>query len=553
MITARAHEMNETRTRIQAEYKRFKAEHPICPGVRGRFFFLLDKRINDRGIRSFFVGALYQYVLEQFKLEGQSVPEHDASVFLTRLPLIAEWIISVQYYQNQILDGKGGLRDERGAVRKDLTDRNLLASHYLKDELYRYIDEEVYPDDVAKNRLVRQTVRRIFQYVDLGQDMQDHHGTIEAFKRKMDRYISVSPEVDAFIDNKLISDFWKIIQKHGAAPDKEWFLRNYLMRMQLTSGALFALLAELVMGLLDYKGPQRNAILKLSMANGLIGQLVNDNNDYADIETLSKTPGDVFADIRNDNVTLPQIFYLSQSPERLENLKDLKREIAFQDQKTAEPQETFNIFNAIFRTGKNLVRASLDLIKRPDLVKTPHKVLKELFPSIQQSIEATREMADWLCNTSPLNHLNPFTELLLDMNSIADSGHNRCYRHIYKNANADSPTTVNPGKEVLNPGKSFVIPDVENKVPGPEESFVIPDVQKEALISEKLLNIPEVHHAVPEPEMDVVRDLAATAVSDAKAQQGGSILSKADRPTDIAKTKNEKSILHRPIRRLRAA
>lgn len=394
--------MEAIRASVSKEGTKMLSKEGLSSDIQGRFFPLFKSRINKIGVRSFFVKTLYQYILAQEKLENLTIECLPEILFTKQLPLLAEGIIAVQYYENQILDGKAGLRDLTGHWNKSKIDSNLLGGVYLKDCLFDFIETEMFPrkEDWEKGRMVSQRVRRIFKYVTLAQDMQDHHGTTTAYERGIERYVSISPEVDVFVNKALLNRFWKSLKATGIGEQHEWFVRNYLLRMALSSGALFAIMAEIVMDLLGYYGSEREKLLEWAMSIGILGQLVNDNNDYvlpqADMPTVSKIPEDAFADLRNNNLTLPLIYFLGKAP-----------------------KEDFDKIKAM---------------------ETNNDIFLVLFASLDWSIKAVQFIKNEISAWKFLNPQNPVAYLLEDMASVADVENNRFYRATYQ---ANQPKTAN--------------------------------------------------------------------------------------------------------------
>jgi len=440
MTTERRKLMIETRNRVQKEFKKLRQETHLNSDVAGRIFFLMDRRVRTFGVRSFFVETVYKYVVEQAELEKLPLASIPSDIFDTKLPLLAEGIITVQYYHNQILDGKGGLYDTSGNCNKTKIDNNLIAGNYVKDFLYNYIEESIFPNDLEKSRIITKAIRRIFQYVDLGQDMQDRLGTSEAYSRTIKQSISVTPEIDSFIDQKLIDEFWNAIHKQGVSDEKEWFVRNYLLRINLTTASLFAILAEMVMDLLGYKGKERNNIIKLSAANGIVEQIVNDNNDYVlpeiGMRNISKIPNDAFADLRNDNITLPLIFHLEQEDNGIESMKVMQRSFKVIDSLVLRLSVAIlgwllTFIGALSKDFKSKIRIYYSKIIANNNKKNFASLQRNLFPSIKRSIDVAKIMASQIKELKLVEKNSLNGALLLDMNSITAFDTNRYYRHIY--------------------------------------------------------------------------------------------------------------------------
>ncbi|MEQ1746180.1 MAG: polyprenyl synthetase family protein [Saprospiraceae bacterium] len=323
MTPERKQLMEETRIRISEEYSRIRSLNRLNPQLEGSIFELLTRRVTKcYGVRSYFVATLYRYIQKKAEQEGLELARRPEQLFTTQLPFVAEGIITVQYLENQILDSK---ENTRGCAKEAqrLRDQKLLSSHYLKDFLYEYIDLHILPDDPKANRRVTRTVRRIFQYVDIGQMVQDEWGTSDWFEKGHKNELPISEEIDTFIGRDIVRTYWRTINnQHRFEEGQGQFVRNYLRRVYLTSGALFVLMAELVMDILQYEGQAKRDILNMAASIGLIGQISNDIVDFFPHGTVSKNPQDVFADIRNDVVTLPLALYLGS--ENAHGLDDLR-------------------------------------------------------------------------------------------------------------------------------------------------------------------------------------------------------------------------------------
>lgn len=453
MLPARKKIMIETRRLIQQEYRVFKAINPLDAKIEERIFPLLTKRIKGLGIRSFFTRTMYHYILEQADAHNELIntpSEQEKVIFEQKLPFISEVIIAIQYYQNQILDGKGGLKGENEHYIKEKVDQNLIASHYIKDALYEYIDQEIYPNDPVRNRLVTKAVRRIFRYVDLGQDIQDQWGTVEHFNQ-LNRYVFISKEIEEFIDKDLIDTMWSSMNEDGVAEKNEWFIKNYLLRIQLTSGALYSIVCELILDLLSYpKNGSRKNIIKFSDFHGILGQIVNDNNDYILPEynmcAINKIPEDAFADLRNNIITLPLIHYLQkkENPELvITNLKNELFPSEIPAKESSTPWSTLIFYSIIDKIINVTPVSNQNRFK---------ETLPQLLPSIQKSIQTTEQIS---VNIKELNLIqkSTFGILLNDMSSIAEVSHNRFYQKIYedldipfeeKHKESNDPVLIHP-------------------------------------------------------------------------------------------------------------
>lgn len=331
MIPERKAQMTQMRSRLSAELKARTERLDLNTHLKGVIFPLLRQRMNSMGIRSFFVHAMARYTAECAKKEGiQLHRSSESKLFHTQLPFLAEGIIAVQYYENQILDGKDAIYHD-AYYQMERVNNNIIAGHFVKDFLYQYVEDAMFPEDDAGYRSTMRQLRRIFQLVDLGQAFQDKWGTFEALNSWKKNVIRISAEAEAYIKTDIIAQYWSAIVKQGMQEDMRIFTENYLRRISITSGALFALMAELVMDLLGYHGRERDHIFQFGIHLGMTGQIVNDISDLLPANyqqsTVSKIPEDAFADVRNNNVTLPLIFHFNaRINDSIDHLEWLRRE-----------------------------------------------------------------------------------------------------------------------------------------------------------------------------------------------------------------------------------
>lgn len=415
---------------LQKEHRDRKSKERLNRTLEARIFPLLDARVNTPGIRSYFVQTFFQYIREQAKKEHTALGYYEEHWFDTHLPYIAENIISIQYYENVILDGKGGLlkrtpQNMEGEYdRVKLQDR-LIGSHYVKDRLYDYIDDCIFDkDDYARISMTQKAVRRMFKYVDLGQLVQAQYGTFEYFLQASPANFHIQPDVDAFIPKDIIDAFGKVILKEGMPVQYKTFTEGYLHRIALTSAALFVIMADLIMDILDYHGKERENCRKFAFLHGMIGQIVNDINDFtpseAGLSTACKNPQDAFSDLLNNNVTLPLIFYFAQHPDtKLCNLRNLWPDSSL--------------------------------------------ILEEMRDSLAFAQAVAIRMDKYA--TQFLNTCNDFANPLLDMNNIAYSEENRFFKAIasYCGISPSMSNTIRSGVEKKTPVSAHHINDPDQE------------------------------------------------------------------------------------------
>jgi geranylgeranyl pyrophosphate synthase len=314
--------MEGTRKGLHDELERIRS---IPLGLHPKFsdqaFELLEKQVQKLSIRGPFVRMVYKYVAKQAESEGLDIQAIDETetVFCTQLPLLLEGAICVQYHENRILDGKAGVLDATGNPNLHTIRLNLLAGHYLKDFLYDYAAKSVFPADGSRRDALLESLRKMFQFVDLGQFAELEWSNLENFQNGLQELPLMSAEVAGFFDHALVDHFWEKIRDAGVGDSKELFVRFYLQRVYLTGAALFVLAAELVMDLLGYHGVERGALRRFAGHYGMLCQFVNDNNDFLPVEfgqsTVAKDATDAFSDLRKGNITLPMFFFFEQNPQ----------------------------------------------------------------------------------------------------------------------------------------------------------------------------------------------------------------------------------------------
>jgi geranylgeranyl pyrophosphate synthase len=401
MIPERKELMITVRKRVQSELKSLINPLEINPILKEQLLSLFQKRTNSLGMRSSFVYIVAQYIQEQAEQESISLKKLPDEVFTTQLPFLAEGIIAVQYYENQVLDGKGGVY-ANGKFDMKRVNHNMLGSHFVKDLLYRYVEEKMFPNDCQAYRLTMRAATNIFSLVDLGQGVQENWGTYDSFLNCQER-VRVSAEAEKIIDEEIINRYCKFIFQAGMSQNKAFYIQNYLRRIYMTSGILFQKMAELTMDLSEYNGRARKSILKFAVQYGMTGQIVNDINDFVpaecNIAPVAKIPDDAFADIRNNNITLPLAFFFNANPKwdikRLQKIKSpeerlflLKDAIYSAQQVALKSAQSFKkLVNSC--NSKNILlldMSSIVLIEKNryyiELERYPRKIIKAFYSAL---------------------------------------------------------------------------------------------------------------------------------------------------------------------------
>ncbi len=268
----------------------------------------LWKRLDHRPLRAYYVALIsrhFRSALPPWKrlLYRQA---RWTRLFEQQLPLIFETIICIQYLHNHLLDGKTG-RDGQLT-----TSDRLLAANQLKEQLYRYIQKELPRSARAP---VEETVRRVFEAVDWGQQLDHQAGGYQHFRNG-------GPELESLLPPALLKE----IDLRAAAPfiDKikrdlpviyEEALHIYFHRIYLVCAYLFVAATRLIGRLLDVPKTYRTEMEQFACCYGIMRQLVNDNADYLPsgmaLYTQGRGPRDTQSDLRRGLFTLPLAFYLA--------------------------------------------------------------------------------------------------------------------------------------------------------------------------------------------------------------------------------------------------
>ncbi|MBL7786927.1 MAG: hypothetical protein JNM36_13550 [Chitinophagales bacterium] len=270
-------------------------------------FFLLDRRFDVIGVRSYFTQKIGEYLLHE-----QQKAIADYADLLRQIGFIAELIIVIQYLHNQILDQKFEVKTN------ELINRNLLASNILRELLFDYIDEKIAPEHRTN---VANTVAKILMYVDIGQMMELNYGHYDSFQAEQSSKVAANSEINQFIDTHLAPIFPIINQQlHNKWGDKKDFAEHYFRRTILTNTCFFVFIAQLLCKLFKVDDQSlRNTVAYFGVGYSAILQITNDVADMVHTKkgTVAKKPNDVFSDLRNCNITLPLLLHLQHQPKRL--------------------------------------------------------------------------------------------------------------------------------------------------------------------------------------------------------------------------------------------
>jgi hypothetical protein len=375
----RKKQMNKVRKNISSEFSDYLKSLNFNADTEQYFFAFLKKRINSICVRSYFVFAVSEYIQEQMMQYNIVFPKkHTSKLFDTQLPLISAWIIGIQYLENQVLDGKGGVVQQEEFNRARVN-QNLIASHYLKDTLYGYIEDKVFPDHPKEQQLLRSAVRRIFQYVDLAQYWDKTNSSFQHFSNPTILATHIQPDADAIIqemlytrdDKGILLMDWLLekVQELGVKNDKKPFFEAYFKRICLENGALFVLMARMVADVLEYNGSARKQVELFAIRYALMSQVVNDNVDSLPSKygqsTVAKIPKDVSRDLKNDNTSFSLAVYFAHHPEKTrEDLINRSEQDLFEELRSTVTEFTYPFGTLLAEYAKTY------LVKNNQIYKT---------------------------------------------------------------------------------------------------------------------------------------------------------------------------------------
>jgi geranylgeranyl pyrophosphate synthase len=308
---------------------------------KAQIFKLLKKRISRPSVRASSLTWVYEYIRncdDNFHLDNAN-----SDLCKRIIPTIAEMVIAIQYYHNQVLDHKYGVY-----LDSDIQE-NVLAANYLKESCFEYIEMNAPSEKIMK--LVLRNVQMIFMGVDIGQYVDKHHNNYNSYLSQSKDSISILNDnnklkyeelIKALFDNIDLSairinqnsfyscftptckELERIVDFEGISDilfsyfdtSNNDYVKIYYNRIYLTNTILFQLFTELILEIEPCKKEAKSILF--SMRNySLILQLINDVADFIprDTDTVGKSINDVMKDLENGTVTLPIILHLDKRPD----------------------------------------------------------------------------------------------------------------------------------------------------------------------------------------------------------------------------------------------
>lgn len=307
MLAARYSDMEAVRASSKAEYPQL-LQHSLHSPSAPAYFDILHNRLEDHKLlRAYFAVLVRRYIGVGIRKKSS----WDFAITDVKLPLIAEALMAVMYYDNQIFDKKGGVTTTEAAS------VNIEKGKILYDTILRYLNAAA-KDKKTKERL-RELVIDVHTAVQVGQKMERERNRYQNWTTGV-----IPPQSNLTLPDNGVKGFVKeqvkkvVLDSHLFPENKVAFLDAYLERIYWTNAYFFERISQFLLDFLAPKHPERENILRFSALFGMMHQIVNDNTDFvpswAREETSAKICCDALSDLRNKNVTLPVAIHLLRCP-----------------------------------------------------------------------------------------------------------------------------------------------------------------------------------------------------------------------------------------------
>lgn len=300
---------------FRSEYQILRSKYANAVSSEYFPFGIVQDKLSAKPLRAFFIRTLFEY-LGNDPLNGQ---RSKLEALKNKLGFVAETLLCIQYYNNQIFDRKGGI------ITKKSIDNHINLRDILESDLLDYIDGEI--EEPYRNA-VRLYVRQTLRFGAAGQILEDHYNTYECWQNDAEIADILSEEGERFINREVMDTFNKIVSATTASfgisgfddadqNSKSRFLTIYFKKIYLRNAALYILGAKLVLDIFQVEDARRGYLLHFATWFALMHQLVNDNADLVPsqyyLTTCAKSHLDAMSDLRNNIITLPVMIHLLQT------------------------------------------------------------------------------------------------------------------------------------------------------------------------------------------------------------------------------------------------
>lgn len=365
---------------------------------------ILEKKLNGRPLRAFFIKTLYEYAVEETGKDG--CPEHH-QFFSLQLPFILECIICVQYYHNQIYDRKGHVTTPAAV------NFNVIHGNQFERQLRIYVRKKSLVFDVDAFQAIEEYIEGILRLVDVGQEIEKKYLTAERWESgKVEHYFTnlVENEVDSwYID--FLMEATEVFYPFPA--NKKAFLELYFSKIYLINAILYRKAAGLIGIVLKLNEEKKAKLERIATLFALMHQMVNDNGDFIPPNkkesTVEKTIWDAFSDLKNENITLPIQLNLLLYKDEERNVRSRIHPFYQSNSRRLTIGKTEEIFHELVNSRAIFISMSIA------------KQLKELALQILEQ------------DITGVNDNNPL-QMLKNMFEVADN--NKYYRHYFNEKKA---------------------------------------------------------------------------------------------------------------------
>lgn len=231
-----------------------------------------------------------------------------------QFPMVVETVMTILYYENQILDRKYGV------VTHEKIAANLLGLSMLKEGLYKYVDTNV----ASKyQKPLKSFISRVVTAVDAGQWLQPEMNTYKQWRDNEIKPLNLNDIIDGHYQSQMgIAIETILVELRTLMPDfvaaKENYLKNYLTRIYLTNSIFFLEILDFQLKFVHLKQRKREKLEKAIGIFGIIHQLVNDVADFIPNSKVkisnTKIAEDHLKDVENEIITLAVATHLYRSP-----------------------------------------------------------------------------------------------------------------------------------------------------------------------------------------------------------------------------------------------
>lgn len=368
------------------EKKEHVNQHKNTNTINNGFKFdLLEKRLKAKRplLKAFFSAKVYHYLCN-ISLEDAL----DHKLYNQLIPLMMEVIMTIQYYENQFLDGKGGVTTHHlvEANRNLGVSLRMLSIEYLKE--YPAIAE-------GQRRIIIKYFEEILRVVEYGQWTERYNNLYENYYTNLYKF-GWGTGMLKKLDNEVIEHVQSIIIKNvPELNNKIDFLSWYLKRIFFAGAYTYIGIVHMLSDLLNAQ-KKDTPLLKFAAYYGMLMQIVNDLTDFVPTDynapNTTKDKSDTFNDLKTKNVTLPILVYLVSSN------KDslLKKKLVAEESELLEVEE-YEILHELI--SSKTIDKTLDICIQ----------IKEHIISVLDKENINTSLLNNLCDVV---HTNKFTNFL---------------------------------------------------------------------------------------------------------------------------------------------